>query len=340
MRTFACIVAMLAVAGLFADAAQAGERNRNGFTTEQYIQSQAALAQAKQAGPPSGAFVVIPQYFHSRNSKANFKALGSNLKMGKSSANGAGITAVFNKRVNDWFSGAVMYEYGVMNISGGTAYPAGTPITDAKEDQRFHSHVVGVLPEFNFQEYGKLQLSLIQGFDRASGHESVGADKRDIDDYGLNVTSLMAWWQKDFQLGCSNWTISPYAGWRSLYVAVKDANVWTAPRGTKADDNLWVHLVSGGLKASYQNGAFGMSFRGGVNHRTTRDDIPGFGNRAVAPGVVHFSHRASMDKTVGAFGANVNYRVKENAQVGLGYDGMFGKDTSAHMGSLNFILAF
>lgn len=295
----------------------------------------------EEAEPPANTFVAIPQYFHSRNDSARFKVGSQKLKMSKGHANGAGVTVLYNRRVTDWFSFALMYEYGFMNVTGGMAVPV--PTADpAKEDSRWHSHVVGFLPEFTLGNLGKLQLSVIQGFDRASGHESIGADRRDIDDYGTNVTSLMAWWEKDFQIGCSNWKVTPYAGWRSLYVAVKDANVWdpAAPIGTKADDNMWVHLISGGLKASYQSGPLGMSFRGGVNHRTSKDDVPGYGNRAVAPGVVHFSHRANLDKTVGTLGANINYRINDRAMVGAGYDALFGKDTSAHLGSLNFILAF
>ena len=288
---------------------------------------------------PANAFVVIPQYFHARNDKAKFKVGGNRLEMAKGRANGAGTTVLYNRTVTDWFSFALMYEYGFLNVTSGVPVARGSGVYN-RESSRWHSHVVGFLPEFNFGDFGRLQLSVIQGFDRASGSETVGNDRRDIDDYGTDVTSLMAWYQKDFQLGCSNWKLTPYAGWRSLYVKVKDANDWNAAPGTLRDDNTWVHLASGGFKLSYQQGAFGFNVRGGVSHRTSKDDVPGYGNRAVAPGVVHFSHRANLDKTVGTAGAAVTYAINRRAIVSAGYDGYYGKDTSSHMGSLSFIFPF
>ena len=296
----------------------------------------------EDAPPPANVIAVIPQYFHSRNDAGTFKVGGQKLKISKGRANGAGVTLAYNRRVTDWFSFALMYEYGFMNVRGGRATAEADP-NPATERSRWHSNVVGFLPEFNFGEFGKLQLSVIQGFDRAKGHEyslSNPVDRRDIDDYGTNVTSLMAWYEKDFQIGCSNWKITPYAGWRSLYVVVKDANVWGAPAGTKNDDNLWVHLASGGVKASYLNGPLGINLRAGVSHRTSKDDIPGYGNRAVAPGVVHFSHKANLDKTVGSIGASISYAINKRAVVGIGYDATFGKDTSSHMGTLTFGFPF
>lgn len=319
------------------------------MTEEVYYEEEpkyTAVYEEPQDAPPANAFVVIPQYFHSRNDKAKFKVGNTRLRMSKGHANGSGVSLIYNRRISDFFSVALTYQYGFMNVDGGMAMDRYAPSNiNGKERSRWHSHVVGIIPEFNFGEFGKLQLSAIQGFDRANGSESLYAngirtERRDIDDYGTNVTSLMAWYEKDFQLGCSNWKFTPYAGWRSLYVVVKDANVWSAPQGTKNDDNLWVHLASGGFKLSYQTGAVGFNMRAGVSHRTTRDDVPGYGNRAVAPGVVHFSHRANLDKTVGSVGAGVNYVINKRAIMSVGYDGYFGKDTSAHMGTLSFILPF
>ena len=308
---------------------------------------QSAVRYARQVDcetPPTGAFVVIPQYFNSRNSSAKGKVGSTRLKLEKGRANGAGVTVAFNKKVNDVFSFGLMYEYAFMSVRGGMAFPESANVM-ARERSRWHSHVVGFLPEFNFGQFGKLQLSVIQGFDRANGSESIypggNRQRRDINDYGTNVTSLMAWYEKDFELGCgTGWKLTPYAGWRSLYVDVKDGNDWASAPGAKNDDNLWVHLVSGGVKVGYECGPFGLNFRGGVSHRTTHDDVPGYGNRAVAPGVVHFSHKANFDKTVGTVGAGISYAAHKRLVVSVGYDGFFGSDTSAHMGSLVFGIPF
>lgn len=295
---------------------------------------------------PANTLVAIPQYFHSRNDKATFKMGGDRLRMSKGHANGMGVSVVYGRRVNEFLSLSFLYQYGFMNVKGGMPIDRYAPADiGGKERLRWHSHVIGFLPEFTLGDFGKLQLSVIQGFDRANGGESLynngtRVDRRDINDYGTDVTSLMAWYEKDFQLGCSNWKFTPYAGWRGLYVSVKDANVWSAAPGVKNDDNLWVHLASGGFKLSYQTGALGFNVRGGVSHRTSRDDVPGYGNRAVAPGVIHFSHRANLDKTVGSVGAGVNYVINRRAIIAAGYDGYFGKDTSAHMGTLSFVFPF
>ncbi len=121
---------------------------------------------------------------------------------------------------------------------------------------------------------------------------------------------------------------------------MKDANVWSDPAEGRADSNLWAHLVSGGMKLSYQNGALGFNLRGGINHRTSKDDLPGYASRAVAPGVVHFSHRANMDKTIGTVGAAVSYAINERAIIGVGYDGAFGKDTAAHTATISLVCPF
>lgn len=297
-------------------------------------------------GPPKNAIVAIPQYFHSRNSDSTFEFGGQKLQMAKGHANGAGITVVYNRQFTDMFSVAFMYEHTFMKVVGGMAVPEGTEFR-AEDRTRWHSNVIGILPEFNFKEFGKLQLSVIQGFDRSSGTESLflpedlgGPDQREVGSYGTNVTSLMAWYEKDFELGCTGFKLTPFAGWRSLYVKVKDQNDWTKSAGARLDDNMWVHLVSGGLKASYQMGGIGFNARAGVSHRTTRDDIPGYGNRAVAPGVVQFSHRANLDKTVGAFGVGANFAIKKRAFVGVNYDAIVGKDTKTHTGTLSVALPF
>lgn len=353
MRTILRAGLALLMLGI-APAVHAEELSEVEYYQQQALQYQLAQAEANanasrvECGeePPANVFVAIPQYFHSRNDNAKSKVGGNTLKMNKGHANGAGITVGYNRRVSDFFSFGLMYQYTFMDVRSGMAMPeaAHDAGIQGREKSRWHSNVVGVLPEFNFSEFGKLQLSLIQGFDRGHGYEEIPGDRRDINGYGTNVTSLMAWYEKDFELGCdSGWKLTPYAGWRSLYVVVKDQNKFGVPAGTagwRDDDNTWVHLISGGLKLSYQRGAFGFNVRGGVNHRNTHDDLPSYGNRAVAPGVVHFSHRANLDRTVGTVGAGINYAAHKRLIVSVGYDGLFGSDTSAHMGTLSFAIPF
>lgn len=291
--------------------------------------------------PPANTFAAFTNYFHARNDDATFDIGGDKMKARKARANGAAVTLLYNRVLNDWFSVAFSYQYGFLNIAGGA--PAPIAVDDAYEDTRYDSHVFGIMPEFKLGALGKLQLSYIYGLDRGSGTETmvVGGTpvSMDVDSYAANVSSFMAWWEKDIDIGCSGWKLTPYAGWRSLYVVVKNQNDWNT-LSHHDDTNAWVHLASGGLKVSYQKGPMGISLRGGINHRTTHDDVPAYGSRAVAPGVAHYSHRANLDKTVGAVGAGINYAINKRAIVGVQYDGYFGKDTSAHMGTLSFIMPF
>ncbi len=291
--------------------------------------------------PPANAFMAFGQYFHSRSDDAVIDRGGGKLKSRKSRANGAGVPLLYNRVFSDWLSVGFMYEYAFMDVDGGM--PAPLAVEDAYEHTRYDSHVIGILPEFALGAFGKLRLSATQRFDRASGDETMKfagqpAITMNVDDYAANVTSLMAWWERDFDLGCGGWKLTPYAGWRSLYAASKNRNDFLTQ--TTRDAHAWAHLASGGLKVSYQQGNLGVNLRAGVNHRTTHDDIPDYGNRAAAPGVVHFSHRANMDKTAGAVGAGINYAISERALVGLQYDGHFGKNTSAHTGTVSFTLPF
>lgn len=290
----------------------------------------------EEAAPPKNVIVAIPQFHRSTvKSGASFDVGGMKLKSGKGHANGASVTLIYNRVFSELLSVAVLYEYAFLNVNSGSAVPADAYDAGlrAHEDSRWRSHVVGVQPELNFGKWGRLTPSLIFGFDRASGTESVFQNGRlagtsSMNNQGTNVISLMAWYEKDFDLG-SGFKLTPYAGWRSLHVDVRPT-----------DENLWVHLISGGLKASYQKGDVGFSLRGGVNHRTTRDDLPAYGNRAVAPGVIQFSHRANQDRTIGTFGAGVNFNIKKRAMVGINYDGYVGKDTTSHTGTLSFALPF
>ncbi|MCD8140999.1 MAG: hypothetical protein LUE17_14720 [Planctomycetaceae bacterium] len=163
--------------------------------------------------PPANAFIVLNQYHHSRSGSATIKMGNDRLKTGKSRANGGSTTLIYNRVLSDWASVAVMYEFGFMHVRGGMAVPD-TPNITGYERTRYRSNVVGILSEFKLGAFGKIQPSLILGFDRAtSGSETLVtngvADTRDIDGYGTNVVSLMAWWEKDIELGCSNWTLTP-----------------------------------------------------------------------------------------------------------------------------------
>lgn len=286
-------------------------------------------------------FSVASQYFNSRSKKAKLKYGSQRLEMAKGKSDGAGFSLVYNRKVNDYLDLGFMYQYTFMNVDSGYPVARGSGLGN-KESSRWNSHSLGVMPKFDLGAYGRLQFGVLQSFDRAKGYEQregpAGTFTRmNLKKYGHDVTSLTAWYEKDFQIGC-NWKFTPYAGWNSRYVDVKDKNDFA--RNTTYNDYYWVHLASGGLKLAYQQGAFGFNLRGGVSHRFSKNDVHGYGARAVAPGVLQYSHNANLDRTVGTAGAGVTYSFTKRAAMNLGYDGYFGKYTRSHTGTLSFTFAF
>lgn len=339
-KVFLTIAALLCI-GLSATAAERAD-------PQIQILKNKAFASLCEPNPcdegPKNSLVVIPQYFHAKHDSMTFRIDGTKnaIKAAKGTSNGVGVTMLLNHKFSDFFGMSLFYEFVHMDYTGGAVVP-NLPIAGGREKQDVNSHAVGLFGDLNFNAWGKLNLSLIQAFDSYHGGEvwtftSAPPIYRDTNDFQVRVTSLMAWYEKDFE-PAPFFKITPYAGWRTLYAHVEDQNVW----GTIADktkDNDWIHLASGGVKLGYQCGKVGLGVRGGFNYRVTRTAGPGFASRAVAPGVTHFAFRNNADRIIGTFGTNITYPVTERFIVGLGYDGYVGKDTNAHMGTLTGVLVF
>lgn len=285
---------------------------------------------------PVHSFTATGQYIHSSNKRAKVKFGSRRDEMARGHANGSAYSLVYNRQVNDYFKVGIMYQYAFMNLTTGTPVARNSNLYN-KESSRWHSHAFGVLPEFDLGEYGRFKFSVIQSFDRARGYEQIGAARMDIKDYDRDVTSLDAWYEKDFKAGC-NWKFTPYVGWRSQYIEFDKKNNFATM--TRYNDYEWVHLGAAGFKIGYQKGAFGVKLRGGVSHRFSKNDVHGYGTRAVAPGTYQYSHNANLDRTVGTAGASINYNFNQRAGIEVGYDGYMGKDTRAHTGSLSFTFSF
>ncbi len=328
--------------------AVAAESAQEQALREAYIEYQCQQVQPEEQGP-GAMLVVVPQYFRSNNSNMTHKVKGTELYTAKGHANGGGITLLGTKRFSEYLSLGLTYEFGFMRYNGGGTLPYAAHMGGAamRLKENAQSHVVGGIADVNLKQFGKFQFSVIQGFDFLDGDETRytptgGVDMRSTDDNKQRVTSLMAWYEKDFNL-CNNWTLGGYAGWRTLYAHIMDQNNWNVQANSpfaKQDTHAWIHLASGGLKLAYQNGPFGFSLRGGINHRTTKDNLPGYANRATAPGVVQFAYHANVDRTVGTFGAGVSYAINPRCIVTAGYDAYVGKDTNVHTGTLGLVFPF
>ncbi len=330
-----CAAAFLAVAA----AVPAEEEFSEVEYYRQMAERQLAEMNSSCEEEPLNSFSVIPQYFHSRAKAGTARAPGGGTyRFGESRANGAGVTAFYNRVLTENISVGAFYQYGFLNITGSYPMDAAAP-ERIEERTRWHSHSVGAQAEIGLGAFGRIIPSVTQIFDFASGEQdaytALGAlgGTFAMDDESVTSTSLMLWYEKDFTF-CTHWTLTPFAGWRSTFSKFKsaDANV----DGTRSRS----HLASGGLKVGYQGERIGFNFRAGFSHRLKGDDVPGYGDRAVANGVAFFSHQANLDRTVGSFGAGVSYDITDNASLGLNYDGLFGKNTSAHMGTASITFSF
>lgn len=332
--TILCIAAFLAV-GVAVSAAEE-------FSEVEYYKrlAERQLAEMNGVCEPANTLLVIPQYFHSRVKSGTLEAGGGVSRFTESRANGAGVTAFYNRAFTDAFSLGLFYQYGFLNVRGGAPFVDGASSGDTWEEHtRWYSHVVGVQPEFNLGAFGRLVPSVTQMFDFGGGEQTrynaagVFQESAPFGDEGAVSTSLMVWYEKDFNF-CENWTVTPFAGARSIFTKLKSAN--PGIDGSR----LRNHFLAGGLKVAYQGEFVGFNFRAGVSHRTNPGEGLGYGDRAVANGVAFFSHQANMDKTVGSVGAGISFPVSSRAQLGVNYDGMFGSKTSAHMGTVTFALSF
>lgn len=299
----------------------------------------------EEAPPPPMPkdIIVAVLHYHNSHSKAgaDFDFAGMKMKSDKGHASGAGVTVVYNRIFNPVFSLGFLYEYTFMNVRSGAATPDFLYDDAANgmrsyERSRWYSNGVGLLPKFDLGKWGRFMPYLTLGWDRvSSGTErfvnNAGGGQfqpdRNMKGDGANLASAMLWYEKDFQIN-DRLKLTPYAGSQNLHIEVINQPV-----------KMWAHFVSGGLKGSYQAKNVNLSFRAGVHHRTTHGEFAGWGSRITAPGVAHFTHKATQDRTVATFGAGAEFMVKR-ALVGLSYDGWVGKDTSTHMANLTLGMVF
>ena len=305
-------------------------------------------AQAEKYAPATGEetppslIVVSPQYYYTSHGSLSTRLGGVDLKSGGGHSSGVGVVFSAAKPVSEMFTVSFFYQFIAADYDGGMLVPKNEPgIDKGTTDESAIEQVVGFVGDWNFKEYGRLNFSLLQAFEQYDGTETMyftggGRQKRSTDELKVRITSLMAWYEKDFLIN-ESWSLTPYAGWRALYVVVKGQNDWGRAPGHTTGDSLWAHLASGGLKLNYIDGPLGLTMRAGFNYRVSKDDLPGFGSRAVAPGMAHLGYRNNFDRTIGTWGLGFNYATQTGPVVAVNYDGFAGADTQAHMGSLTLV---
>lgn len=341
--------------------APAGDRHQDDqrkTTTTVFFQKQADQLYGAKAAPAAGGessgvtFLFIPEFHYSSHGDLSTKLGGVGLKSSSGDASSIDFVLVGTKAVNDLVTVGLTYQLAFTSYSGGLLVPSaplpGGGYFSGKSDLDTISNLIGIDMTLNFKEKGRFNIGFAQAWDIYNGNETfrvhdpdgslVRSDKRSADEFKTRVSSIMAWYDLDVPVN-DCWTVNPYLGWRSIYAVASNQNVWDAPRGTKTgDDGEWAHLASAGLKLKYQAGLLGAYMRAGVNHRVSTDDIPGFGSRAMAPGVVHLGYLTNFDRTVGTWGLGLNYVIPEKFIIDFSYNGYAGSDVDVHsaIGTLVF----
>lgn len=353
MKRFTTALAALTIA-LLATASQGSEINNgstSGINPGDAIIMQQTFDGTKNVvsggfQPNHWVILFIPEFHYGEHGSMKSKLTGdTKLKTSGGHSTTMNFSFAAARPINETVSLSGMFQYAHTEYSGGL-FTADMNGHDGSTSMYINTFLFGLTADFDFKEYGRVGLALAQAWDMYTGNEVYEVyghgEKRKIDDFKSRGTSIMAWYDVDVPLA-EKWTLVPYAGWRSLYADVRNTNMFAYAAGTDAaldDSNNWIHLISGGGKIQYKDGLFGAYARAGINHRLTSDDIPGYASRATAPGVIHQGVMIQMDRTVGAWGAGINYVIPGSCILDLSYNGFAGVDANFHTATLALILPF
>jgi hypothetical protein len=287
-------------------------------------------------GPPSFVISFIPEFYYGDIGAltSDTVATGVTLSQSDGESTGFGITFLAQKIFSPAFTLSFIYQYAYTDYSGGNLFPTNAPGYSTTA-QHAYSNMAGLIATINLGAFGVIEPSLLQAWDAYHGVEQVYDPAGNLlsssppsvaDD---RATSLMAWYTRPFKLSDSL-TLTPYLGWRSVFVVINQND---------QTNNAWAHLASGGLSLKYDSGPISLILRGGFNHRVSKSDIPGLSSRAVAPGVTHFGYHTSFARTIGTYGVAFDYAFGPGL-IEISYDGFAGEDVTYHKGAAVLVFFF
>ena len=292
-------------------------------------------APAAGNGPPSIILMVAPEFYQGSFGPLSTRLQGVDLTHSGGTSKGFGITFQATKPLTEVFSLSFIYQFAYNDFEGGDLVPAGGPIR-AWTKQHATSHMTGLIGTINMGRFGKLEPSLLFGwdtYDGVEGSENLNTAVRSEGPTAITndrATSLMFFYSIDLPVSDS-FVFTPYVGWRSVHVVLdyRDGR----------DQSAWAHLLSGGLSAKYASGNLSLILRAGFNHRVSKDDIPGLSTRAVAPGVTHMGWMTSWDRTIATYGVALDCNFGPGL-LEISYDGFAGSDTTYHKGARVLVFPF
>jgi hypothetical protein len=284
-------------------------------------------------GPPSVIFIISPEFYYGKIGNLRTVLNNFDLSQEGGDSKGFGLTFMATKPFTPSFSLTFIYQWAYNEYEGGNLFPTGAG--RGWTSQHALSTMAGLIADIDFGRYGHIQPSLLQGWDAYHGDEYFQVPGDPVEANSVNLaddraTSLMIWYTNDFAVSDSL-VLTPYVGWRSIWVVMNNTR--------EVDAHAWAHLASAGLSLKYNAGALSLIARAGVNHRVSRDDIPGLSTRAVAPGVTHMGWMTSWDRTIATYGLALDYNFGPGV-LEIAYDGFAGSDTTYHKGAVVLIFPF
>jgi hypothetical protein len=297
------------------------------------------------AGPPEWTFAVIPEFDYVSHSDVAGVIDGVRLKRASGDSRTWAVTFVAGKRITDRFKLSFLYKYSYTSYRAGLVVPD-MPTISGTADINLSSHLAGLVGNYASDCLGKFEVSLMEAWDLYDGKETfvvnaggtTRVDERSADAFDDRVFSFIVWWDKDFPVS-ETVTLDPYLGWRTVQVVLNDMNDFTAP-GAYKNDSSTTHLASGGLKVKFDAGPLKLSVRAGVNRKITKNPIPGFASRAVAPGVINLGYMTCWDRTVATWGLGVGYVIPGKVAIDIAYNGAAGPETKLHTVTGAFVFMF
>jgi hypothetical protein len=333
------LLALLVLGLMFPVTLAAGTNDRDQRQKNQLINSKPIVLtqQSPSAGEGSGFTVVFsPEFYYGRHRTLNTTLNNTDFTQSSGTSQGVGFTFLVSKELTDLFTLSFIYQFAYNEYKGGNLTPQGLPLVGSTK-QHAYSNMAGFIGAINLGRYGKIEPSILQGWDSYQGqvitfntatNTAISAPPSVDNDF---ATSLMVWYSIDLPIS-NQLILTPYAGWRSVYVVLNNEGTYNT--------HAWAHLVSGGLTLKYLSGPLVFSLRAGVNYRVSKDDIPGLSTRAVAPSITHMGWMSSFDRTIGTFGVGLDYVISPNFILNVSYDGFAGRDTTFHKGGLSLVFPF
>ncbi|MDR1079382.1 MAG: autotransporter outer membrane beta-barrel domain-containing protein [Deltaproteobacteria bacterium] len=338
---------LLAVSGT-AFAGNAGDFERGKAFRDVMLKAQ--QAPLHEEAPPAGdggsgvTFSIIPEWDYVHHGNVTGKIGGTKLKLSEGTSQSYALIFIAGKQFTDWLKVSFLYKYGYTSYKAGMLVPDEAAF-EGRSKINLSSHLAGFIANFTSRTAGNFEVSVMEAWDTYSGNETQYfngvPERRSVTAFDDRVFSFIAWWDKDFSLS-QNWLIDPYVGWRTVQVVLNDMNNWgpgTGPTDFTSDSSV-TNLVSYGVKFKYNSGLTGFSFRLGANHRLSKEPIPGFASRAMAPNATNLGFMTCWDQTVGTWGLGFSYVVPETMVIAINYDGAGGSNTLMHTATAAFVFMF